>query len=1107
MTSTFTNIIVSGSTVTTNLTCDTLQCNEFEILTTDLSLGGSLGVNSITQDSGNLLVVKAPIIGLNGNVIIGSSVDPYNLTVYGNTTFIDTTNLDIKDALVRLNKGGSNITSINSGIEIEGSGNSVVSFLKTTGSNVSDGWIASQKFYSPIISTDSLSASNVSLNNSTLSNVTINGNINTSNITIKGVNTSLKMGLTPDIAFSNRCTLEMLGNSGVALSYNTMNGSKDFYIRSGNTNTGLFYYDGYGSLTLNDKITTIGNAQFGTSKNNTHTFNGNVLIGTLASSNTSILQFPSVSAKKIALYDTSLNDYQYVGLNATSNELGYNTIDNNSSHKFYNGVTSSSKQLLTTIEEWGLSVTGNIFTNNNVTSGKVSTGLLSSTTGNIGTVNSSIINNSGNINTTNLITTGLISSNISVGNITIGNTLNVPLINSTTINNTGNIIVNNNVTSGTVNTGLLSSTTGNITFINSSIINNSGNINTSNLITTGLTSSNISVGNITIGNILNVPLINSTTINNTGNIIVNKLTANILVADGSTISYDGLNNKIVAYSNAVGKVSNLNFYSNSNIVSEVRDGAIQVETNGISAFQDRGDMKILAGNVTIGSILNTKYNYINSTILSVIQCPDIELRGNTEVIGILTANISSTNSNITNLNTSIINNSGNIYSNNLLTTGLVTGPNYNIGNLIINSSLNTPLTTSTLINSSTINNTGNINSSIINGNIYSSIGNIGVLNSNTLNNSGLLTTGTLSCTGDTTLGTSNVNVATVNGQLKFNNVLTKKMSLFEVANNDFQYYGFNISNLTMGYSVGSTSASHVFYSGATSTSRLECVRIKGLRENPTSTSTGCLQIVGGGGIGCSGDIYCGNLNTTNGNFTALTTGTLNVSGASILNSANISNGLIANTLLVSGNLNSSIINNDLINSSNVIIKNGLQIGSSYNDPTASPFISLIKGGQLIDCANIQGSCYQFSSDRVINGTFTTASLVQINHTTSTTVGFSGTFFLDMVCSVTNTLNQTASRSLQLQMNFVKERGNTICNCAVNSGTSSAIASSSGATITGPTLTFNAISGAVVLQFNQPTISTGTYAYTSYSYHGRVVVNQLSSTVSHIQNLVTYIAAN
>lgn len=1028
MTSTFTNIIVSGSTVTTNLTCDTLQCNEFEILTTDLSLGGSLGVNSITQDSGNLLVVKAPIIGLNGNVIIGSSVDPYNLTVYGNTTFIDTTNLDIKDALVRLNKGGSNITSIGSGIEIEGSGNNVVSFLKTTGSNVSDGWIASQKFYSPIISTDSLSASNVSLNNSTLSNVTINGNINTSNITIKGVNTSLKMGLTPDAVFSNRCTLEMLGNSGVALSYNTMNGSKDFYIRSGNTYAGEFYYDGYGSLRLTSNIKAEGDATFGTSKFDKHTFNGNVLIGTLVDSNTSILQFPSISAKKIALYDTSLNDYQYVGFNATSNELGYNTIDNNSSHKFYNGVTSSSKQLLTTIEEWGLSVTGNIFTNNTITSGKVSTGLLSSTTGNVITVNSSTINNSGNINTSNLITTGLTSSNISVGNITIGNTLNVPLINSTTINNTGNIIVN-------------------------------------------------------------------------------KLTANILVADGSTISYDGLNNKIVAYSNAVGKVSNLNFYSNSNIVSEVRDGAIQVETNGISAFQDRGDMKILAGNVTIGSILNTKYNYINSTILSVIQCPDIELRGNTEVIGTLTANISSTNSNITNLNTSIINNSGNIYSNNLLTTGLVTGPNYNIGNLIINSSLNTPLTTSTLINSSTINNTGNINSNIINGNIYSSIGNIEVLNSNTLNNSGLLTTGTLSCTGDTTLGTSNVNVATVNGQLKFNNVLTKKMSLFEVANNDFQYYGFNISNLTMGYSVGSTAASHVFYSGATSTSRLECVRIKGLRENPTSTSTGCLQIAGGGGIGCSGDIYCGNLNTTNGNFTALTTETLNVSGDSILNSANISNGLIANTLLVSGNLNSSIINNNLINSSNVIIKNGLRIGSSYNDPTASPFISLIKGGQLIDCANIQGSCYQFSSDRVINGTFTTASLVQINHTTSTTVGFSGTFFLDMVCSVTNTLNKTASRSLQLQMNFVKERGNTICNCAVNSGTSSAIASSSGATITGPTLTFNAISGAVVLQFNQPTISTGTYAYTSYSYHGRVVVNQLSSTVSHIQNLVTYIAAN
>lgn len=46
-------------------------------------------------------------------------------------------------------------------------------------------------------------------------------------------------------------------------------------------------------------------------------------------------------------------------------------------------------------------------------------------------------------------------------------------------------------------------------------------------------------------------------------------------------------------------------------------------------------------------------------------------------------------------------------------------------------------------------------------------------------------------------------------------------------NNDYQYFGFGVQDSTLAYNVDTTASSHVFYAGASTTTRNELVRIKG----------------------------------------------------------------------------------------------------------------------------------------------------------------------------------------------------------------------------------------------------------------------------------------
>jgi hypothetical protein len=71
-----------------------------------------------------------------------------------------------------------------------------------------------------------------------------------------------------------------------------------------------------------------------------------------------------------------------------------------------------------------------------------------------------------------------------------------------------------------------------------------------------------------------------------------------------------------------------------------------------------------------------------------------------------------------------------------------------------------------------------------------------------------------------------------NALLSFaNNAATRKISLYEVANNDNQFYGFGIESNTLVYSVGDNNDDHVFFSGQSSTTRREIARFKGTGDS------------------------------------------------------------------------------------------------------------------------------------------------------------------------------------------------------------------------------------------------------------------------------------
>ena len=84
--------------------------------------------------------------------------------------------------------------------------------------------------------------------------------------------------------------------------------------------------------------------------------------------------------------------------------------------------------------------------------------------------------------------------------------------------------------------------------------------------------------------------------------------------------------------------------------------------------------------------------------------------------------------------------------------------------------------------------------------------------------------------GNSWLNGGNVGIGTTspNGRLQFDNGTdTRKIVLYEAANNDYQFYGFGIESNKLIYSVAAATDDHIFVSGASTSSRNELMRIAG----------------------------------------------------------------------------------------------------------------------------------------------------------------------------------------------------------------------------------------------------------------------------------------
>ena len=77
-------------------------------------------------------------------------------------------------------------------------------------------------------------------------------------------------------------------------------------------------------------------------------------------------------------------------------------------------------------------------------------------------------------------------------------------------------------------------------------------------------------------------------------------------------------------------------------------------------------------------------------------------------------------------------------------------------------------------------------------------------------------------------GNVGIGISNSNAPLQFSNgIANRKIVLYELNNNDHQFYGFGINGSTLRYQTASAGDDHVFFSGASSTASAELMRITG----------------------------------------------------------------------------------------------------------------------------------------------------------------------------------------------------------------------------------------------------------------------------------------
>ena len=409
-----------------------------------------------------------------------------------------------------------------------------------------------------------------------------------------------------------------------------------------------------------------------------------------------------------------------------------------------NNVTSSNLNTVGTLVS--VSVSGNATVGNLSTAGEVSA------TGNVygGNLNTSgMLSTSGNIGANNIsVTTSLTANVVSAsGNITGSNLLTGGLVSSAGNIVGGNLSTSGNVIGGSVLSNNLLSATGNVVggnLLTAGLISASGNVTVGNLLTDGLISSQ---GNITGGNLNTSGMLSTSGNIGANNIsVTTSLTANVVSASGNITGSNLLTGGLVS---SAGNIVGGNLSTSGNVIggSVLSNNLLSATGNVVGGNLLTAGLISASGNVTVGNLLTDGLISSQGNITG----------GNLNTSGMLSTsgNIGANNISVTtSLTGNIISASGNITGSNFLTGGLIsaTGTITSVANIVGGNVLTGGLVsaTGTVTGSSLLGSVVSVSANITGGNILttgqvSATGNITGSNVNTAvlrNNSGLLTIGT-----------------------------------------------------------------------------------------------------------------------------------------------------------------------------------------------------------------------------------------------------------------------------------------------------------------------------------------------------------------------------
>jgi hypothetical protein len=182
------NVTFNSVTVTTNTTTTTLDAGDINIATNVIS---SDVAGDIVIDSGTDNIELLGNTNVTGNFSVSNDAIIYgNLTVQGTTTSVESTNTEISDNTITLNKGetGTGISSGTSGIEVDRGTLDAASWKY---SELTNSWEARDGSNLTAISSAEIDAGNVNISGNTISATDLNGDLNlvsngTGNVNING---------------------------------------------------------------------------------------------------------------------------------------------------------------------------------------------------------------------------------------------------------------------------------------------------------------------------------------------------------------------------------------------------------------------------------------------------------------------------------------------------------------------------------------------------------------------------------------------------------------------------------------------------------------------------------------------------------------------------------------------------------------------------------------------------------------------------------------------------------------------------------------------------------------------------------------------------------